>query len=377
MNLEPELADPRPENENPYRREVKTICDQYETLQFMDNSVGRLKKGSLELINGQEPVMCTVSCHEFKMLGFLFFHKKGSRIKHASPVPTEIIALRYALAETIDDRAFIIHTPIGPYHFKSPHATALFEWFGALRLASFRSVPLEQLLRLEHYINHLLRLPDSESSRDTKISPYLIYNRGGKQKSFTLVDELTIIGRCGVDGPTLTKRGDQLLSILDSCVSREHGKIIYQYKKSCTYVDLGSSRGTKINGQRAHRKLLEAGDRIRIGHVTIYYEVCGKVGGDEVELKSGWMLKKSSLLFSFTYQNRYFVLKEQRLYYKEHINDDMIRGVIDLVGINIEKHGTNGFVIKSNDVNYQFRTSSSVEAEEWMDAIANAAREVS
>lgn len=60
--------------------------------------------------------------------------------------------------------------------------------------------------------------------------------------------------------------------IKDGKASREHAKI-FQQGQDYAIVDLNSSNGTYVNGQRITRRVLKAGDEIAIGTVKLRYEL--------------------------------------------------------------------------------------------------------
>jgi len=87
----------------------------------------------------------------------------------------------------------------------------------------------------------------------------------------TAVVELMLVyggveSRYVIDKPVVTigRRSDRDLVLTESCVSRNHAQI-EQRGNDYFIVDLGSSHGTFINGQRAEEWRLENGDRIELG----------------------------------------------------------------------------------------------------------------
>jgi hypothetical protein len=57
----------------------------------------------------------------------------------------------------------------------------------------------------------------------------------------------------------------------DPSLSRQHCEIVLS-GGSATLVDKGSMNGTLVNGRRAYEQSLQAGDKITIGQVTLWYE---------------------------------------------------------------------------------------------------------
>ncbi|MDP1818512.1 MAG: DUF3662 and FHA domain-containing protein [Acidimicrobiales bacterium] len=78
---------------------------------------------------------------------------------------------------------------------------------------------------------------------------------------FALTDSVITIGR----------HPDSNLVLADPNVSRNHGEIRPQGDRYVV-VDLGSTNGTRINGVRIDRQLLEDGDEISFGNTRMRFE---------------------------------------------------------------------------------------------------------
>ncbi len=79
-------------------------------------------------------------------------------------------------------------------------------------------------------------------------------------KHFSLLNELTVLGRdSNVDIP-----------IVDHEVSRQHAMIVLENKQH-KLVDLKSSNGTYVNGQRIHEYILRTGDRMQFGRTLLVF----------------------------------------------------------------------------------------------------------
>ncbi|MFK8113837.1 MAG: ATP-binding protein [Rubripirellula sp.] len=65
------------------------------------------------------------------------------------------------------------------------------------------------------------------------------------------------------------------IQLFDSEASRAHAELRLNEKGGCDLVDLGSSNGTLINGQRISRETLASGDRIEIGATLMIYTGTG------------------------------------------------------------------------------------------------------
>ena len=60
------------------------------------------------------------------------------------------------------------------------------------------------------------------------------------------------------------------ITLLDTKVSREHCRV---FKQSTGWIveDLGSRNGTYVNAQRVKKRLLQPGDRLRVGQTEFEY----------------------------------------------------------------------------------------------------------
>ncbi|MGB7343824.1 MAG: ATP-binding protein [Pirellulaceae bacterium] len=61
------------------------------------------------------------------------------------------------------------------------------------------------------------------------------------------------------------------VQLFDTEASRSHAEIRVAPDDTCELVDLGSSNGTRINGNRVNRHILVSGDRIEIGQTLLIY----------------------------------------------------------------------------------------------------------
>ena len=113
----------------------------------------------------------------------------------------------------------------------------------------------------------VLENSDSDSSRNTTISQHIpdqsdkyhlkFHNGPLSGESILISDEMTI-GR----------GDDNLITILEPAISGNHAKII---KKDTSYIilDMGSTNGTFVNGQKIDEIMLKHGDKIKIGKIDI------------------------------------------------------------------------------------------------------------
>ena len=93
----------------------------------------------------------------------------------------------------------------------------------------------------------------------------VLFKKGGSQKSFSLPDSTTVIGR----------RGDCDLCIPLKTVSRRHCQL-NQDKETINIRDLGSRSGTFLNGKRIDEAAVKAGDYIRIGPLIFGLQINGQ-----------------------------------------------------------------------------------------------------
>jgi pSer/pThr/pTyr-binding forkhead associated (FHA) protein len=93
----------------------------------------------------------------------------------------------------------------------------------------------------------------------------VLFKKGGSQKSFSLQDSITVIGR----------RHDCDLCIPLKTVSRKHCQL-HQDKETLKIRDLGSRSGTFLNGKRIDEAAVKAGDYIKIGPLTFGLQIDGQ-----------------------------------------------------------------------------------------------------
>ena len=97
-----------------------------------------------------------------------------------------------------------------------------------------------------------------------------------------------------IDRPAVSigRAVDNDIRLANTLVSRHHCRIEVD-DEGAWLVDLGSANGTTVNGKKVSRRLLENGDRIQVGGVTVTLEAApelshgqatGNVGGETVAL---------------------------------------------------------------------------------------------
>lgn len=134
------------------------------------------------------------------------------------------------------------------------------------------------------------------SLRRSKMAAYLIALSGNSAgRMFKLVDGENVIGR-----------GDDVdIKLGDDDVSRRHAKIVKHPEGMVEVVDLESTNGTFVNGERVKARELRDGDRLLVGPVTILkfsYQ-------DDLEEQFQRQLYESATRDGLTgvYNRRYFV----------------------------------------------------------------------
>lgn len=85
----------------------------------------------------------------------------------------------------------------------------------------------------------------------------------GKTKSHKIKGTRTVIGRSG-SASTL---------IDDPYVSRSHAKVKVSSKNVPFVVDMGSNKGTKLNGENITKAPLKPGDIIKVGKTQLTFTV--------------------------------------------------------------------------------------------------------
>jgi pSer/pThr/pTyr-binding forkhead associated (FHA) protein len=93
----------------------------------------------------------------------------------------------------------------------------------------------------------------------------VLFKKDGSQKSFSLPDNTTVIGR----------RHDCDLCIPLKTVSRRHCQL-NQNNETLKIRDLGSRSGTFLNGNKIDETTVKPGDYIRIGPLTFLLQIDGQ-----------------------------------------------------------------------------------------------------
>ena len=82
--------------------------------------------------------------------------------------------------------------------------------------------------------------------------------------------EVVIVG----GGVTIGRAEDNDLVARDLRVSRHHGRIVGR-RGTLVYVDLGSTNGSRVNGEPVTEVVLGVGDRLEVGDTALILEVAG------------------------------------------------------------------------------------------------------
>jgi hypothetical protein len=81
----------------------------------------------------------------------------------------------------------------------------------------------------------------------------------------------------GTGGLTIGRADDNDLVARDGRVSRHHGRIVGR-RGTLVYLDLGSTNGSRVNGEPVNEVVLGIGDRLEIGDTELVVEVAGEAG---------------------------------------------------------------------------------------------------
>jgi DNA-binding CsgD family transcriptional regulator len=78
-----------------------------------------------------------------------------------------------------------------------------------------------------------------------------------------------------VDALTIGRGAECGLSIADRGLSRIHVKVVRASDGIVNLIDLGSTNGTLVNGERVTAVILRSGDEIQLGPDTVLHYSCG------------------------------------------------------------------------------------------------------
>ena len=115
------------------------------------------------------------------------------------------------------------------------------------------------------------------------MSPSLFVISGRDQGAkFDLEDGMMGLGR----------DSSNFIQVHDTEVSRRHAEIRRE-GDVCTVVDLGSSNGTYVNGERVERHALASGDRLQVGSTLILFTDPGDAPADDLSDKIDIVLRSN------------------------------------------------------------------------------------
>lgn len=94
----------------------------------------------------------------------------------------------------------------------------------------------------------------------------VLIQAGNPEQEFELNKASVLLGRAMTNDIVLG----------DARVSRAHAQIVCK-PEGCTLIDLGSSNGTRLNGNQIKEQLLEPGDTLTMGSSTLVFEAAGAI----------------------------------------------------------------------------------------------------
>lgn len=113
---------------------------------------------------------------------------------------------------------------------------------------------------------------ESEMSEETGPPPADVAPRAPGGPVLALVENGEVLREFALSGQTMTigRLEGSEIEIKDPGASRRHAEI-RRDGRGYRVVDLGSTNGTEVNGRPITEHVLEAGDRITIGHTTLEF----------------------------------------------------------------------------------------------------------
>lgn len=190
--------------------------------------------------------------------------------------PTAVIALNFIVqinpqSSEARNRTFKIVTPLRSYLLKAKHDVSMKDWINALN-ATKAGKPIEPLsadpsAEESGLVASLtdVELPANDAIYDGELR--LLWKDEDGDHTFKFKNNKKItIGRSSVSD----------CQVIDSRLSRNHCAIELRGKVPI-FMDLGSSHGSKINGNRVSKKVLVPGDIISVGDTKIVFQVVERV----------------------------------------------------------------------------------------------------
>lgn len=168
-------------------------------------------------------------------------------------IPYGVIALKFMTnveEESEGGERFLLTTPLRTFHLRAKHNVAMKEWVYATKTASQSKGEVVEAIALAD-------VGGDAPAINGRIS--FEYRERNKSKSFTLAPgKIATIGRAS----------SSALKVSDINVSRNHGKVEFPRDSAPVYYDLGSSKGSFINGQPVQAQALRVGDELRLGDIV-------------------------------------------------------------------------------------------------------------
>jgi hypothetical protein len=131
--------------------------------------------------------------------------------------------------------------------------------------------------------------PDQDAEADRQVNATMVFTvprPEAPQARLRLIEPHGAERQVMLDGRLLTlgRATDNGLVLGDGRVSRHHGRISVR-RGALVYTDLGSTNGTRVNGDRVDEVVLGVGDRIEVGDSVIVIEAV-EVGGAPPEAEA-------------------------------------------------------------------------------------------
>lgn len=150
---------------------------------------------------------------------------------------------------------FRVQTPMRTYILRAKHDGSMKEWLKVIDQAC----PLDSGELLWKKFDSMSSVMSEDdilaAASPVRGTKRLVFKIGKKNKKHKLKKSVITIGR----------DGSNTIVVDDECVSRAHCKIDITAEHKMIVTDMGSSRGTKLNGEKISCAALKAGDVISIG----------------------------------------------------------------------------------------------------------------
>jgi len=238
---------------------AEKLVDELRKMGLMTAQAAFRKRGHLELQSQSNP-------NNWKRMFFLLkgnilyyrYDKHEAMNMLADPdvrrpgiVPLKLATLSTEQHEEQKQYLFIITTPYITYRCRAKHSVDCSEWLAALSKKAAGPALMPQAA-----------LADAGDTNISYKRPSLQYELDGKQRTYKIDRAAALIGR--------SKACD--LCVKHDSISREHAKIEFVNERYCVLLDLGSTRGCRVNDQPVQRRILRAGDRVTLGKLNMQFQ---------------------------------------------------------------------------------------------------------